>query len=190
MEIQAGRTRGKVQDYAFKRTQAGDPAVVIIFSFVQNEETFDLTWQGSLKDAKEGSNTTSAKEITFKALQACGFDFASRDARKNWDAIAQGAVSKVLDLDREVSLTIEHEASPKDGKLYPRIRWVNPLGGGQFQNLMNPAEAVQVFSGMNIYGDIMAFGQKSKAPAATNANGARPPAMPDGRPVAGDDLPF
>ena len=39
--------------------------------------------------------------------------------------------------------------------MYPRIRWVNKLGGGAFKNMMARGESAQAFAG--ITGDLLAF---------------------------------
>ena len=154
-EIQEGTYRGKVKDYGGKGTKQGNDSVMILFEFEANGEMTTLTWQGHLTD--------KAKEITFKALAVCGFDFT--EMAKNWIALGSGVSSGVLDTDREVSLVIANEPGT-DGKIYPSIKWVNHIGGGKFRELIPANEWAQKFQGSSIIADGLAFAQGQPPVAA------------------------
>lgn len=152
MEIKAGNYTAKVIAYGTKKTLAGEGAIVIQFGFECEGEQTSLSWQGSTKNVGTGKKT--ALQITCETLETCGFDWSSSNVTKNFAALENGTTSGLLDTDQEVSIKVEHEAGT-DGNLYPRIRWVNKLGGGAFKNLMSKGESAQVFAGIS--GDLMAF---------------------------------
>jgi len=154
-EIKPGSYAAKVIAYGAKKTQAGDGAIVIQFGFESEGESHTLAWQGSLKNTGTGKKT--GLQITLETLEICGFDFNHADMRKNFDKIALGTSAGVLDTDKEVSIKVEMEQG-QDGNMYPRVKWVNKLGGGAFKNMMTIAEASQAFN--NVTGDIMAFASK------------------------------
>jgi hypothetical protein len=152
MEIKAGNYTAKIIAYGTKKTLAGEGAIVIQFGFECEGEATSLSWQGSTKNTGTGKKT--ALQITCETLETCGFDWGSATVAKNFAALEQGASSGMLDTDQEVSVKVEHEVGT-DGNSYPRIRWVNKLGGGAFKNMMAKGESAQVFAG--ITGDLLAF---------------------------------
>jgi len=113
MEILAGTFEAKVVDYGLKETKSGTQQVVVRFRW--NDE-FEYNWYGSFNEGK-------AREITMKSLQVLGLS-----SNEIWN-LADGPESGMLDTDKLVSIKVEHEQG-MDGKLYPKIKWVNELGGG------------------------------------------------------------
>jgi hypothetical protein len=90
--------------------------------------------------------------------------------------LASGIDANVLDLNKELSITVELERNDRDGKDYPRIRWVNELGGAGFKNEMSKDEAVAKMSGMNLKADVMRLRAEkvvtTRKPAVNAATGA------------------
>jgi hypothetical protein len=164
MEIKAGNYTAKIIAYGTKKTAAGEGAIVIQFGFDCEGESTSLSWQGSTKNVGMGKKT--ALQITCETLETCGFNWASASVARDFAALENGTASGMLDTDQEVSVKVEHEAGT-DGNMYPRIRWVNKLGGGAFKNMMARGESAQAFAG--ITGDLLAFAASrgaKKAPAA------------------------
>jgi len=168
-ELQAGKYKAKVTNYGFKKTHAGEPAVVLEFNFSDsNAVSQTMSYQGSLRaEGREGTKK-SPLDMTLEVLEICGFDFKSPSVKANWLAIAHGNHAGVLNADNEVQVTVEYEIS-NDGRSYPRIKWVNRIGGGLFTNMMSPEESVQVFNSTQIFGNIIAFASKSKGTTPSKA---------------------
>lgn len=176
MSVTPGSYIGKVINYGVKKTLKGDPAIVIVFGFEFNGEAQQMTWQGGLNNQRVDGKK-SQQDITFAALEVCGFDFKDKNVVNNFNALADGASSGVLDTDVEVDLKIELEAN-NDGNMYPRIKWINRVGGGLFKNLISKEEAVQSFAGFNILGDVISYGTKTKSSPVKS------------KPVSDDSIPF
>ena len=160
LEIKPGKYEARVCDYGIKATKAGDPAVVVRFK----TETFEYNWQGTLKEGR-------GREITIDALLVCGL------STDDLTQLADGVDSKVLDTEKLVSITVELERNTNDGKDYPKIAWVNELGGGGFKNEMTKEQAVAKMSGMNLKADVLKRRQEkgvTKPAASRAANGGQP----------------
>lgn len=170
-EIKAGSYTAKIVAYGTKKTLTGEGAIVIQFAFEADGNNHSLSWQGSTKNTTAGKKTPL--QITLETLETCGFDYTAENIVKNISALANGTSSGMLDTDKEVSIKVEHEMG-NDGSMYPRIKWVNKIGGGAFKNMMSSGESAQVFAG--ITGDLMAF-------AATRRGEKKPVAMFDGEAI-------
>jgi len=142
VKIENGEYLGKIKNYGFKNTKNGDAMIVVLFDVeVAPDNIQQLDWSGSFKE--------KAKPITLKALATMGFDFQAHDAQVKWIEMATGSISGALDVGTPLSLTIENEVY--EGKLFPKIRWVNGAGSlGRFRNLFTREEAVQAFAGSDI----------------------------------------
>lgn len=131
MEIFAGKFEAKVVDYGIKQTKSGAQQIVVRFRW--NDE-FELNWYGSLNEGK-------AREITVKTLEILGMS-----SNEIWN-LADGIESGMLDTDKLVSISVEKETGT-DGKIYPKIKWVNELGGGGVKGLTKE-EAKAALKGMS-----------------------------------------
>ncbi len=81
---------------------------------------FEILAEGEFRGHQihwDGWLSEKAIERTMDSLEHCGWDGASL-------ANPRGIGSK------DCSIVIEHERSEADGKVYPRVKWVNALGGG------------------------------------------------------------
>lgn len=145
--IIAGKFTAKIVDYAIRSTKNGDPEPTIRFRWDDHE----WNWRGSLKEGK-------AREITLKALFACGF------SGDDLSILAEGVVSGALDTDKELLLSVAIELG-QDGKEYPVIKSINEIGWQGFQDTMDRGEAIRKMAGMNLKGEIAAL--KKSIPAAT-----------------------
>lgn len=116
---QEGRWPGKLLDYGIGETKAGEPQVELLFDVAFSTGAAKMAWRGSLKSDK-------AQEITFKALQALGFNGRIND-------LIDGPEGGALTLGAETSLVVENERWKDDkGQMRDgyKIRWVNAPGGG------------------------------------------------------------
>jgi len=151
--IQPGRYEAKIKNYAVRPVKSGEsagmPAPTIAFSISPGsglpEET--VFWQGSFKEGKP-------RQFSIEALFHCGLvnphSFAD---------IADGPAGGALDMDRVVSVTVEHETGT-DGKPHPRVKWINPQGGAAFQNAMTKNEFAYFVGTLGLQGELVAVAQK------------------------------
>lgn len=140
--INAGKYIAKIKDYGIGSTKAGDPKAMIMFTFKdENGTNHEMTWNGSLKEGR-------AREITIDALLNCGLK------GDDLSQLANGIESNVLDANIEVELDIQHKEY--EGKIGPRISWINRPGGAAFRDKMEHTIAVQKMAGLNLKADVMA----------------------------------
>lgn len=142
--ITPGKYRANLIGYQMGETKAGAAQAELMFDWQDADgDRHELIWYGSFKGEK-------AIEITTRSLVTCGL---RRDA-KPWD-IAQGAESHVLDMSTPVSIVVEFERS-QSGKDYPRIKWINRLGGGGFKQGMTPEAARAKLAALGLEGQVAA----------------------------------
>ncbi len=120
--IGAGRHEVRVVSHALTKSgQKGTPCVAVTF---EDDVGQRITWFGYLTDA--------ALEWTLKALAAMGWDSNASDGRidslNGTDLLAGNRVEIVV------------EEEEYEGKLRPKVRWVNEIGGG-VGDRMAPDEA-------------------------------------------------
>jgi hypothetical protein len=143
-QIKPGKFIGKVVDYGFRKTSGGVVEPQIRFKWKDEFNTeFEWNWRGSLKEGK-------AREITLAAIVTCGFN------GDDLSVMADGVPSGALDTKKEVLLTVVLEPG-NDGKLYPKINWINEVGGGGFKDIISRGEVAAQLAGMNLKGDLMAL---------------------------------
>lgn len=145
-----GYYEARIANYGIKKTKAGDPSPTIAFEVKVDGAAHVVFWQGSLKEGP-------GRDITLKALAACGFR-----AIKCFASLANGPASGLLDMAKNVQVTIEHEeAQDGSGKRYPRVKWVNEAGGQKFKDALNVSETVMLIQGMGIEVDFMRIAQEN-----------------------------
>jgi hypothetical protein len=141
--IQSGKYQGKIIDYGIGETRGGSPQVMILFEMLDQEmDRHELTWYGTLKEGK-------GQEITLKALLTCGMK------GNDLDALADGVLSNILDVDTPVSLTVEREPrldamGNSTGETVAKIKWINRAGGAAFQSKLSRDEAKSKISSLNL----------------------------------------
>lgn len=119
-----GQHKGRAISGELGLTNAGDPQVAILC-----EVTEDGPFKGH-RGTWFGYFTPKSEERTLESLMLAG-----------WDGVA---LDKLEGLGTtEIGLAFEPEVSQKDGKTYPKLAWINRLGGGgvQMKNKMSPAQA-------------------------------------------------
>jgi hypothetical protein len=97
--------------HAWGTTKNDGDQIAVMFEIVDGEYAgFQITWYGFFTDK------TAAR--TLEALRYCGWggDDLSRLQQDGFGT-------------SRVSIVIEEERSDKDGQMYPRVRWVNRVGG-------------------------------------------------------------
>lgn len=145
-----GYYNAKIMNYGIKKTKAGDPAPTILFEVQSDGQANRVFWQGSLKDGQ-------AREICLKALAVCGFRHI-----RCFSNFADGPASGLLDMDREVQVTVEHEnAQDGSGKRYARVRWINEASGGKFKDALTSHESFVLMQGMGLEADFMRIAQEN-----------------------------
>lgn len=154
MTIKPGKYTARVVDYAFRTTKSGDPEPQVRFRWIDEENNVcEWNWRGSLKEGK-------AREITLKALGVCGF------TGDDLSVIADGVSSAALDTSKDVSISVILEKGT-DGKDYPKINWVNEVGGATFQETIDRGQAKLLLQGMNIKADLAAMKSTKKVQPTT-----------------------
>jgi len=146
------------------------PGVEICFKFTEPTTggTEQLNWIGWLSE--------KAIHRTMETLvNVLGYN-GSLDT----DASGNYSDEKVLDFKREVKLVVEVEEG-EDGKEYHQIRWVNTLGGSQFEAI-EPKVVKAKLAQIGFKAAFLAAKSKSSAPVAKKA------AAP--APVQEDDVPY
>jgi len=142
--IQPGTFDAKLVDYGMNVAKSGTLMILMKFE-LQDEQNSKIVWQGHLKQG-------SAHDITLKSLLVCGLK------TNDLEAVAEGPISGVLDMDKTVSIVVEMEAG-EDGKSYPRVKWINEVGGAGFKSQITKSDAIQKMNGMNLKGELMKLRQ-------------------------------
>jgi hypothetical protein len=143
MAIQPGIYQAKIVDYGIGHTKAGDPQVMILFEFNGAEgQRHEMTWLGTLKEGK-------GQEITLKALLTCGM------RGNDIDALADGVVSNILDVNSPVNITLQLEPN-QEGKQVLRVKWINAVGGKVFRDKLSRNEAKIKMGALNLKGAMAA----------------------------------
>lgn len=107
----------------FIKSEKGTLGLEVAFKFKEGDLDETLTWVGWLSE--------KAMERTMKTLvEVLGFN-----GDDSVDANSVLTNPKALNYAQDVSLVIEMEINPNDQKQYPRIKWVNQLGGSGFKGL-------------------------------------------------------
>ena len=131
-----GRYIGKIIDYGMGETQKGDPQVLVMFEFKDDEEVNQrMCWFGTLKEGK-------GRQITIDTLLNCGFKGTELSV------LADGVGNGALDTEKELQLTVNENVY--NGKKSLRIDFVNLPGGSAFREKMSKEQVVQKFTGMKL----------------------------------------
>ncbi len=131
--VAEGKYKGTVLDYGIGLTKGGLPQVLMVVEFVDNlGGKQEMAWYGTLKEG-------AGKNITLQALKACGFPTEARDRLHD---LAAGVDSGLLDLTREIQVTIAHE-SDDQGRPMARVRWINAPGGAIMAKKISVQEAME-----------------------------------------------
>ena len=142
--IKAGKYNATIAGYAIRATNKGDPMVSICFAAKDAEgAVHNVYWNGTF-----GPN---AKDFTIEALLICGLK------GNDLAILGKGPAGGGLDMLKELQVSIEYEENPQDGKMYPRVRWINEAGGARFKNALPEVEAVSKMRGLNLAGDVAAL---------------------------------
>lgn len=165
MQMENGTYKAKAIGGGLGETSKGAEQVAVEFSLL--DEGFNgwrITWFGFF--------TEKTTESTIRALRTCGWQGTDLTDLTGIDT-------------NEVLLVIENETY--DGKTSPKVRWVNPLGGGlALKNPMAPDKAKAFAARMRaqIAAVDATSGQRrtSTKPAGMNTN--EPPPHTD------NDMPF
>ncbi len=150
--IQAGTHDVHVKEtYLGKSKVKGTPYVGVV---LQDDQGCTLTWYGYLSDA--------AVERTIQVLQDIGWN-AEED---NWEVAALDATPRLVN----VACQIVVEDEEYEGKVRPKVKWLNPEGGGTGVRETMAPEEVKSFSS-EIRKRILASKgpQPSKAPSRSSA---------------------
>lgn len=122
-DISAGDKIGKAVKARFIKSGKGTDAIEVAFEFIEpstgNKEM--LSWQGWLTDKAIDNTMETLKNVL--GYNGCA------------DTDSAGVImgEKSFDYGREVRLVVELEAGQNDAsKLYPKIKWVNTLGGSGY----------------------------------------------------------
>ena len=169
-----GNHLGKIVNYGVKKTKSGDPAPTIAFEVVGPDAAkHRVFWQGSFNGG--------GRDIAVKALMICGFKDIRSLAR-----LADGPTSRLLDMSKDIDLSIIHEDSQDGAKRYAKVNWINEVGGGKFKDAVESKEAASLFAGLGLEADFFRIAQENgyKLGGAPVARSEAPP------PHEATDIPF
>lgn len=176
MQIQDGEKIAKARAARLIEAKTGTLAIEVAFEFMENNQVTHLSWQGWL--------SANAKERTVETLT----NVLGYNGGENCDA------PDFLDFGREVKIVIENEhAKDEQGNLkyrqdgspmvYPKIKWVNSIGGGQFAGI-EPQIAKQKLQASGLKAAFLAM----KKPTQSAGNSV--PNMAPGGFNANEKIPF
>lgn len=139
---------GKLLDYRCEQTSKGEPRVVLIFGYGDN---FDqkVYWNGYF--------TEKTKKTTIDTLLLLGIQ------TDDVEDLAKGREAGLLDLDKEVQLTLAEEEY--EGKKTLKVRWVNEVGGGGFSKRILEGDAINKLKELNVKFDLMEARKKKGVPS-------------------------
>lgn len=167
-----GKFLAKITDYGVSDTKAGNPQVFVRFAFqTQDGQSKELTWYGSF--------VGGAKDITLKALIACGMNPNTFGRMIEFN---NGPSSGLLDMNKPLEIDVQQEPHHSEpGKMVTRIAWVNdPENPTYTQKRLSEAENAQKMGGMRLDGDFarlwneMGFGSgqsSNQTPPQNNGGG-------------------
>lgn len=172
--IAVGKHKARAVEGAL--VEVGDkqtPAVSVIFEIIDGDSAGDrIKWDGWL--------TEKTTDRTMESLRYCGW---STDMLDDLRGIS----------DNEVQLVIEPEVNERDGKTYPRVKWVNRLGGGASINDLQKVAGAAARTLAQRFA-AAARGSREKAPTRPAQNGsARQPSrrvVEEESPFDPSDVPF
>lgn len=189
-EITAGRKIAKPTAARFIKAQTGTLGLEIAFSFREKDaqtgaETYErINWVAWMSEkAMERSMKTLVETLGFNGDDSVD----ANGLLVNPQALAYG---------KDVELVVEMELNPNDNKSYPRVKWVNEVGGGSAFGSLAPESIKSDLGAIGFKAKFLAAQAAAKAAKPNAANGAAPAAGPvpshaaDGRPLASDGLPF
>jgi hypothetical protein len=104
----------------FITSKKGTEAIEVAFEFDCNGTRERLSWQGWLSDKAIDNTMDTLKDVL-------GYNGSA-------DTDANGVFTdpKAFDRTRECKLVIELDTNPETNKTYPKIIWVNTLGGSGY----------------------------------------------------------
>jgi hypothetical protein len=107
--VKPGHYQAIAREWTFGKTSKGTEQIAILFEIAEGDEKGQrITWYGFFTEA--------TYERTLDSLENAGWDGQSL---KRLDGLGS----------RPCVIVVENETG-QDGKTYPRVRWVNSLGGG------------------------------------------------------------
>jgi hypothetical protein len=139
-EVANGTYRATAESAVLGTTKTGKEQIAVQFKLT--DLGVRLTWRGFF--------TEKTTDRTFESLRACG-----------WAGDDVSAVT--FPPGNEVEIVVENEEY--DGKVHPKIQWVNTIGGASVQNAMDPVQAKSF--GARMKGALIAFDQKNGGPPKT-----------------------
>ena len=170
-KMKPGVYEARISNYAIGTTQAGDPQVLILLNYNDEENApHEVTWFGSLKEGK-------AQEITLRTLLDCGFSGSDPVD------LADGTDSHLLDVITPVRITIEeHEYQ---GKKSLRVQWINRMGGRALEKKITKSEARIKLGALNLKGALAQARQEMGVKAQKSG-----PGVPSAAPGWDSDIGF
>jgi hypothetical protein len=189
MNIEPGTYRAKctgTKDAQWGVSKNGNVQLALVFAFAEGELLGqEITWIGTFAPGK-------ATDIAIQAIENCGWD--GTDPTESLDGIDKNDVNLVIGLEAD-----------QDGKMYPRVQWVNKPGNGRikFQQPVS-AKELKAFS-PDIRGAVAMRRQQQGKPVASRPSaqqrerpqqqqqrrtGGGDPGPDDFGPTEYDEIPF
>ena len=162
--IQAGKykARGVAGQLAVAKT--GTEMVQVIVRISEGEYVGEeLRWDGFLTEKTDQRTLESLRHLGWKG-----------DMLNELDGITEN----------EVQIVVEHEVNEETGKSYPRVQWINKLGGARLKEESKMSESAAKALAQR-------FASKARGVAKSAAPARAPAAAQGNGPVVADeDVPF
>ena len=149
--LEPGDYRAQAVEAVLGRSSKGTEQIAVKFNLLDFEGQ-SISWYGYFSE--------KAFEITMRGLRAAGF------AGDNLADLS----SLRADVAPEVVLVIEHDEY--NGKVRPRVQFINSTGGMAVKDALDEGEAKSFAARMK--GRVLAFDKAAGAPPAPKANGKAP----------------
>lgn len=124
-DITTGKKTAKPIAMRLVKSKKGTEAFEVMFEFMEPSTGAmeRLAWQGWITEA-------SIERTMDKLVHVLGYS-----GSKEVDAKSIFTDPLVLNFSKEVELDVNRETNPEDGKEYPKIAWVNSIGGSGYAGM-------------------------------------------------------
>jgi hypothetical protein len=156
INVKPGKKLARPTAARFIKSQAGTLGMEIAFSFMEPSTgvTESMNWVAWLSEkAMERSMDTLTNTLGFNGNDSCNAEGILTDPQ-------------ALAFNVDVELVVEDEEYK--GKYYPKIKWVNRVGGNSFADA-TPESIKSELSAIGFQGAFLAAKQKKDAEAATSS---------------------
>lgn len=145
-DLTAGSYPAQVKEWFFRETKNQKMELNVVFNVCG---THSYTWRAYPEATNE-----KAREILVKSLRTMGFQGS------DLSDLATNTVD-ALDKSKDLTVALDYEENPENGKVYPRIKWVNEV------TRMESNDALSRLKSLDLKADFMAVKPSVRTEAKT-----------------------